>query len=63
MVHVVEQSMYSNVVDIGEEEDVDDIVDQLQRVVVLDALPRNLITGTSCRFSSSQRWLRDTALP
>jgi uncharacterized protein (DUF924 family) len=63
MVHVVEQSMYSNVVDIGEEEDVDDIVDQLQRVVVLDALPRNLITGTSCRFSSSRRWLRDTALP
>jgi hypothetical protein len=63
MVHVVEQSMYSNVVDIGEEEDVDDIVDQLQRVVVLDALPRNLITDTSCRFSSSRRWLRDTALP
>jgi hypothetical protein len=30
---------------------------------VLDALPRNIIVGTSCRFSSSRRWLGDTALP
>jgi hypothetical protein len=34
-----------------------------QRAVVLDALPRNLIAGTLCRFSISRRWLRDTTFP
>jgi hypothetical protein len=48
---------------VNEEEDVDEVVDQSQRAGVLDALPRNLITDTSCRFSSSQHWLGDTTLP
>jgi hypothetical protein len=52
-VDVVKQSMSPNVVDVDEEEDVDKVVDQSQRAGVLDALPRNLIIGTSCRFSSS----------
>jgi hypothetical protein len=48
---------------VNEEEDVDEVVDQSQRAGVLDALPRNLITDTSCRFSSSRHWLGDTTLP
>jgi hypothetical protein len=50
-------------VDVDEEEDIGEVVDQPQQAGVLDALPRNLIAGTSCRFSSSRRWLGDTALP
>jgi hypothetical protein len=38
-------------VGVDEEADVDKVVDQSQRVDVLDALPRNLIACTSCRFS------------
>jgi hypothetical protein len=47
---------------VDEEEDVDKVVDQSQRAAMIDALPRNLIAGTSCRLSSSRRWLRDCAL-
>jgi hypothetical protein len=38
-------------VGVDEEADVDKVVDQSQRADVLDALPRNLIACTSCRFS------------
>jgi hypothetical protein len=49
-------------VDVDEEEDVDKVVDQSQRAAVINALHRNLIAGTSCRLSSSRRWLGDCAL-
>jgi hypothetical protein len=47
---------------VDDEEDIDEVVKKAQQAAVLDALLRNLITGTSCRFSSSRRWLGDTAL-